>query len=56
MCYRDIPYSTSKMDMEKIRERAREQGIDLAVHGLVCLPWNMRKHTGYIARTKKASS
>jgi len=38
------------MDMEKIRQMAREQGVDLAVQGLVCLPYELRKYTGSITR------
>jgi len=36
------------MDMEKIRQMAREQGVDLAVQGLVCLPREIKKYTGSI--------
>jgi len=41
------------MDMEKIRQMAREQGINLAVHGLVCLPKELKKYNGCIWRNEK---
>jgi len=41
------------MDMEKIRQMAREQGIDLAVQGLVCLPHEIKKYSGHIQRQQK---
>jgi len=31
------------MEMEKIRQMAKEQGIDLKIQGLVCLPWEIKK-------------
>jgi len=42
------------MDIERIRQLAREQGINLAVQGLVCLPWEIKKYTGSINRQKRA--
>jgi len=41
------------MDMEKIRQMVREQGVDLAVQGLVCLPWGLKKYTGFITRCQR---
>jgi len=41
------------MDMEKIRQSAREQGIDLAVQGLVCLPQELKKYFGYISKHQR---
>jgi len=41
------------MEMEKIRQLAKEQGIDLAVHGLVCLPRELKKYTGGISRYQR---
>jgi len=38
------------MDIERIRQRAREQGIDLAFQGLVCLPHEIKKYIGFITR------
>jgi len=44
---------TSKMEMEQIKKLAREQGVDLAVQGLVCLPREIKKYVGSIARYQK---
>jgi len=44
---------TTKMDMERNRQLAREQGVDLAVQGLVCLPQEIKKYVGSIARYQK---
>jgi len=41
------------MDIERIRQLAREQGVDLAVHGLVCLPWELKNYTRSITRRQK---
>jgi len=41
------------MDIERIKQIARERGIDLAVHGLVCLPREIKKYTGHIWRHQK---
>jgi len=38
------------MDINTIRQMAREQGVDLEIQGLVCLPWELRKYTGSITR------
>jgi hypothetical protein len=41
------------MEIERIRDMAREQGIDLAVHGLVCLPRELKKYTGNVQRCQR---
>jgi len=41
------------MDIERIKQIARERGIDLAVHGLVCLPREIKKYTGCIWRNQR---
>jgi len=41
------------MDIERIRQLAREQGIDLAVQGLVCLPRELKKYFGYISKRQR---
>jgi len=41
------------MDIKRIRQLARGQGINLAVQGLVCLPWEIKKYTGCITRYQK---
>jgi hypothetical protein len=41
------------MEIERIRQMAREQGIDLAIHGLVCLPWEIKKNTRSVSRLQK---
>jgi len=54
--YKDIPHNyivATMMDMEKIRQMAREQGVDLAVQGLVLLPRSLGKYTGHIQRHEK---
>jgi len=38
------------MEIERIKQLARERGINLAVQGLVCLPWGIKKYTGCIWR------
>jgi len=38
------------MEIERIKQLARERGINLAVHGLVCLPREIKKYTGSIQR------
>jgi len=40
------------MDIERIREIAKKQGIDLAVHGLVCLPQEIKKYTRSVQRNQ----
>jgi len=44
------------MEIDRIRERAREQGINLAVQGLVCLPWDIKKYFGYISKHQRKDS
>jgi len=39
--------------MERIRQMAKEQGVDLAVQGLVCLPQSFKKYNGSIRRRQK---
>jgi len=41
------------MDINVIRQIAKEQGIDLAVHGLVCLPQEIKKYTGSVTRRQR---
>jgi len=41
------------MDIERIKQLARERGVDFAVHGLVCLPREIKKYTGSISRYQK---
>jgi len=45
---------TSKMEIKRIKQLAREQGVDLAVQGLVCLPRDIKKYTGSINRQNRA--
>jgi len=39
----------------RIRQIARERGIDLQVQGLVCLPRELNKYTGSVARYQKSN-
>jgi len=41
------------MDIERIRQMAREQGVDLKIQGLVCLPHEIKKYNGCIRRRQK---
>jgi len=41
------------MDINRIRQMAREQGVDLEIQGLVCLPWSLKKYNGSIRRHQK---
>jgi len=41
------------MDIETIKQIARERGIDLKIQGLVCLPREIKKYTGFITRRQK---
>jgi len=41
------------MDIDRIRQLAREQGADLAVQGLACLPCEIKKYIGFITRYQK---
>jgi len=43
------------MDIERIRQLAREQGVDLTVQGLVCLPQEIKKYNGSILKSQKKS-
>jgi len=36
------------MEIKRIKQLARERGIDFEVHGLVCLPREIKKYTGCI--------
>jgi len=38
------------MDIERIKQIARERGIDLEIQGLVCLPREIKKYTGSVSR------
>jgi len=38
------------MDINRIRQIAREQGVDLKIQGLVCLPREIKKYTRCIQR------
>jgi len=46
-------YSTSKMDINRIKQLAKEQGINLEIQGLVCLPRELKKYTGSITRRQR---
>jgi len=41
------------MDINRIRQIAREQGVDLKIQGLVCLPQEIKKYTGCIQRHQR---
>jgi len=41
------------MDIERIRQLAREQGVDLEIQGLVCLPRELKKYTGSVTIRQK---
>jgi len=41
------------MDIETIKQIARERGIDLKIQGLVCLPREIKKYTGSVTRYQK---
>jgi len=41
------------MDIGRIRQLAKEQGVDLEIQGLVCLPREIKKYTGYIQRCQR---
>jgi len=43
------------MEIDRIRQMAREQGVDLQVQGLVCLPREIKKYIGSVARRQKKS-
>jgi len=44
---------SNKMDIKRIRQLAKGQGINLAVQGLVCLPQEIKKYIGFITRYQK---
>jgi len=44
---------SNKMEINIIRQMAKERGINLAVHGLVCLPQEIKKYIGFITRRQK---
>jgi len=41
------------MDIKRIKQIAKEQGIDLAVQRLVCLPWELKKYDGSIKKYQR---
>jgi len=41
------------MDIDRIRQIAKDQGVDLEIQGLVCLPWERKKYTGSITRRQR---
>jgi len=41
------------MEINVIRQIAKEQGVDLEIQGLVCLPWEIKKYTRYIQRYQR---
>jgi len=41
------------MNIEKFREAARQQNVDLIVHSIACLPHEIKKYTGYVVRRQK---
>jgi len=41
------------MDINRIRQMAREQGVDLKIQGLVCLPRSLKKYNRCIRRHQK---
>jgi len=41
------------MDIDRIRQLAREQGVDLEIQGLVCLPREIKKYTRSIYSCQK---
>jgi len=41
------------MDIDTIQQIAKKQGVDLEIQGLVCLPWEIKKYTGYIQRCQR---
>jgi len=44
---------SNKMEIETIKQLAKEQGIDLGIQGLVCLPREIKKYTGSITRHQR---
>jgi len=45
---------TTIMDIERIRELARELNIDMVNQGVACLPQDIRKNMGSICRVNRA--
>jgi len=41
------------MDIERIRQMAREQGVDLEIQGLVCLPQEIKKYNRSITSIRR---
>jgi hypothetical protein len=41
------------MNIESFRELLREQGLDLEVHGIACLPRELKKYIGSISKYQK---
>jgi len=41
------------MDIDTIQQVAKKQGVDLEIQGLVCLPREIKKYTGYIQRHQR---
>jgi len=41
------------MNIESFRDLAREQGVDLNINGLACLPKNIKKYNGWIYRFQR---
>jgi len=41
------------MDIDRIRQIVREQGVDLKIQGLVCLPREIKKYTGCIIKHQR---
>jgi len=41
------------MEIDTIRQIAKKQGINLEIQGLVCLPREIKKYTGYIQRYQR---
>jgi len=42
------------MNIESFRELVREQGVDLNINGLYCLPKNIKKYMGSITKINRA--
>jgi len=41
------------MEIDTIRQIAKEKGVDLGIQGLVCLPRELKKYIGFITRYHK---
>jgi len=44
---------SNKMDINRIRQLVREQGVDLEIQRLVCLPQEIKKYFGYISKHQR---